>query len=117
MWGIIKNDVRKRLMERQEGQPLNEEIFTDIVLDACNEMGAKHWQNVVRAKRDLPRPLPLKRSYLKLQTMHFSLAAYSGFRETFWVEWVGQVVHHRMSNSPKKRLKCTVGLPELIEAV
>ena len=50
LWGLIKEEVRKRLLDQQDDmQPLDEEKFGDLVLDTCYDVAAKHWEKVITA--------------------------------------------------------------------
>ena len=50
LWGVIKEEVRKRLMERQaDVHPMDKDEFGDLVIDACYDMANKHWRKLINA--------------------------------------------------------------------
>ena len=47
LWGLAKNEVRKRMMERQNQDELDFDEFEDIVLGSCYDVARQHWRNLI----------------------------------------------------------------------
>ena len=49
VWGVAKDLLRKKLMERQDNAVLKEQDFRQMVLDVCNAVGTVHADRLLNA--------------------------------------------------------------------